>query len=137
MENQSGAVLLSANREGLSIAPILNMTPVKYAWADIARILLTKRLITKELGEKGFSWNQAIVYYRHGNLNEDLHLLKRWKNQVWKSPKGYNISIVDIPREDINKIKEALNRLSSNNTEISSLSSVHFDYVENTERFQI
>jgi hypothetical protein len=136
MKSEGGAELLNANREGLSIAPILNMTPVKYAWADVSRIWLTEKLITKNTNEKMSSRNQAIVYFRRGQLSDNVNLIDRSRRQLWKSPKGYNIFVVDVPKGFIDHVKEALIRLSSSNSEISSFNNVFFDYVSDTERHQ-
>lgn len=136
MKNHGGAILISANKEGVSISPDLNMTPVKYVWADISQIVLTKKLITKEAGEDGCRWNQAIVFFQSSESNDDLNLLVRSKRQMWKSPKGHNISIIDIPEIGMDHIKEMLMQLSMNIVEIASFSNVTFDYVSKVETYQ-
>jgi len=97
MENTDGALLLHAT-----------MTLSHYAWADISRIVLTRKLITKNTGEKGYNWNQAMSFFHNGHLNDDLSVLKRSKSQIWKSPKGSNVSIIDFGKDNIEQVKEAL-----------------------------
>ena len=135
MKDEGGAVLLSANREGLSIAPLLNMKQITYSWQDVSRIVLTKKLIIKELGERSYTWNQVIVYFRRGESVGNIGLLDRSRNQIWKSPKGYNISVVDFPKNEIDTIKNSLHRFSSSNSEVSSYDKVYFNYSEDTEKF--
>ena len=135
MKDEGGAVLLSANRERLSIAPLLNMSQITYSWQDISRIILTKKLIIKKPGERSYTRNVIIVNYRRGGSISNVGLIDRSRNQIWASPKGYNISVVDFPRKEMETIKKALISFSSNNTEVSSYGRVYFNYSEDTERF--
>lgn len=135
IKNDNGAVLLVADKSGVSIAPVLGMAPVSYSWADVSQILLTKKLIAKEVGERTFCWNQIIVYFRRGNVSENVSLMKRGKDQLWRSPKGRNISVIDFPKGEIIRVKNELVRFFSD-SDVPIFNEVIFDYAENTERFQ-
>jgi len=133
MQREGGAILLSASRDGLTLAPVLNMTPTSYPWSDIERIVLTKKLTTKDAGERGSASNQAIVYFRRGGQQDNIRLLQRSRSQIWKSPQGHNVCVVDMPKESIDQIKEGLSRFAAKGCEVHAYSKIILDYVDNAE----
>lgn len=135
MQREGGAILLRADPHGLTLAPVLNMEAARYPWSDIERIVLTNKLITRETGERGYASNQAIVYFRRGGQQDDIKLLQRSRSQIWKSPKGRNVCIVDLPKQGSEQIKAALGRFAAKTSEVLAYSGVTFDYVNDDERF--
>ena len=114
MQREGGAILLSASRDGLTLAPVLNMTPTSYPWSDSAS-------------------NQAIVYFRRGGQQDNIRLLQRSRSQIWKSPQGHNVCVVDMPKESIDQIKEGLSRFAAKGCEVHAYSKIILDYVDNAE----
>ena len=133
MSDEQGAVLLLANKDGLALAPLLNMPLHRYDWQDISRVVLAKKLVTKSLGEKEYCWNLAIVYFRAGIAEDNLNLIERSSKQVWRSPQGDNVSVVDIPKDDMATIEQALTKFARQNSDVSSCTRVLFDYIDDTE----
>ncbi|MDH5327172.1 MAG: hypothetical protein OEZ68_18340 [Gammaproteobacteria bacterium] len=136
IKKQGGAILLSADKKGLNLSPILNMEPVHYAWAEIERIVLTEKFRTKENRKRSFSWNLAIIYIKRDSSQRILGLLERSRMRVWKSPQGFDICSVDVPPRKLDALQQALLRFSGRGVEISVCPLVLFDYISGEERLE-
>lgn len=134
MNREYGAVLMSADREGISLSPLLNMKAVRHAWQDIERIALTRKFVTRQHSEKGYDWNQAVVFFRKGTGEPDL--LERSRSQIWKTPSGLDATKVPIPKEEMNRLAETLESFSSGRVEASVFGRVEFDYMKISEIFE-
>jgi len=130
-----GAVLLVADKAGVSIAPMLGKAPVSYRWADVSQIFLTRKLVSKEIGERSYCNNQIIVCFRRDNIEEKAGLIERSKDQLWRSPNGRSISIIDFPRGEIDRVRNELIRFF-NAGDVQMFGKVIFDYAESTEQLQ-
>lgn len=136
LKKEDGAVTLVANKAGLSVAPLLNMKSASYSWNAIARILLTKKLIAVDSGEKGFSWNQMIVYLRTDPFRNKMGLIERSKAQLSVNPKGENVFYIGFPKGRIAFVRDELIRFCPNDCEIGIYEKIYFNYKIKTEEFQ-
>ena len=134
MNNTQGHPLLVANDAGISIAPLLNMALIDHPWSDLSRIVLARKLVTRQSGKKSYSWNLGIFFFKGTAPTKELGLIERSKRQVWQSPKKLDISIVDMPKGEMDLIKRELQRLSGNAIPIEVCSEMLFDYVNDEER---
>lgn len=131
---QTGVILLQADRNGLTLAPLTGMKPAKFPWSAIDRIVLARKLISRSTGENSYSWNQAIVYLREPAA--DLNLIERARRQIWKSPKGQNLIQVDVPKHAMSSIQAELARLSGMKIPVTLASRLLLDYAKDEERLE-
>lgn len=136
LKKEDGAVMLVANKAGLSVAPLLNMKSASYSWNVIARILLTKKLIVVDSDEKGFSWNQMIVYLRTDPFRNKMGLIERSKEQLSVNPKGENVFYIGFPKGRMAFVRDELIQFCPNDCEIGIYEKIYFNYKTKTEEFQ-
>ena len=135
IRNNNGELLLVADKEGVTITPALGKNPVSYSWTDVSQIVLTEKLISKEVGEQTFSSNQIIVSFRNDTVDEKAGLSKRREDHLWRSPKGRNISAIGFPKGEMTRVKNELVRFFVE-SEVRMFSKVVFDYAKSTEKFE-
>ena len=131
LRDQSAVIMLKANREGLMIAPLAGMAPALYPWSAIEHIVLTRKLVSRGMGETSHSWNQAVIYLHEPAT--DLGLFERSRHQIWKSPKGKNLMQVDVPKRSMERVQAELARLSGMKVPVSLGSRLLLDYAQDEE----
>jgi hypothetical protein len=141
MAKNGGFVHLKANRKGLALAPIIGLIPIDYNWSEISQILLTEKIITKEIdGETSYGNNSMIIYFhpRHNRENRNLiqNLIQQGKDQIVESPQKHAICSLPFPKGEAETIKKELIRLSSNNAKIFIYKKIFFDYKKALETFE-
>ena len=136
IRDSQGHPLFVANTKGISIAPLLNMPLRPYPWHTLSRIVLAKKLLSRQGREKGYSWNLGLVFFKAGEPVNDIGLIARSKQQVWLSPQGMNISTVDLPKGELARIKLELDRLSGRTVPVEVCREFHLDYNSLAERCQ-
>lgn len=138
LQSDDGAVLLRASREGLALAPVLNMAPVHYDWQAIERIVLTGKLVTRQYSETGYSWNQLLVFFRTDTdtaASPWADILDNSRRQRFLTPSGQDVSTVDFPKRERARIANALRTLAPQQVDIQTCKRVEFDYKDTHERF--
>lgn len=137
INKENGAVVLMATKQGLWITHLLGMEAVSYQWSDIARISLTKKLVTVDHDESQWSWNRLLIYLREGSVRKNTKgFVERFKSQLSTSPKGENLIFLGFPKEQMYFIRDQLIQLSSKAFEISVYEAIKFNYKKKTEEFQ-
>ncbi len=138
LRSDDGAVLLRASREGLALAPVLNMAPVHYDWPAIERIVLTGKLVTRQYSETGYSWNQLLVFFRTDTdttASQWADILDNSRRQRFLAPSGQRVSILDFPKRERARIANTLRTFAPQQVDIQTCKRVEFDYKANRERF--
>ena len=69
------------------------------------------------------------------SIDEKAGLIERSKDQLWRSPEGRDISIIDFPKGEIDRVKNELVRFFSGG-DVLIVSEEVFDYAKNTEKYQ-
>ena len=134
LRDQSAIILLQADHEGLTVAPLAGMTPALYPWSAIERIVRTRKLVSRNASETGYSWNQAVIYLHEPAT--DLGLMERGRRRIWKSPKGKNLLQVDMPKHAMPRVQAELARLSGMKIPVSLASRLLLDYRKTEERLE-
>lgn len=115
LKKDNGAVILIANKEGLSIT-----TPVEvslsfnerisyYTWNNIEKILLTRKASTDHLG-----WDLMIIYLRDDPERKNKSLLER---DIWRKKKE-KIYLPGFSNEQMDLVRTDLSQLSCQNVKI-------------------
>ncbi|HRC70838.1 MAG TPA: hypothetical protein PLS42_14430 [Candidatus Competibacter denitrificans] len=136
LKKDDGAILLVANKAGLSVTPLLNMKTMSYEWNTITQIYLTKKLVTVDIDEKALSWNQMIIYLRAGAFRKKISLTERGKAQLSVAPKGENVFYIGFPKGRMAFVRDELIRFCPNDCEIGIYEKIYFNYKTKTEEFQ-
>jgi len=123
--------LLVAESKGLMILTP-DKIPTHYEWSEIAKVLLTNRLIHYSWGDRNTSWFVIIVYFKKRSA---LGFWRRTRKGIERSPEGFDVTYVEFPKQDMNLIEEAIARLSSRKVPVASFNEIGFRYGKRTEDY--
>lgn len=109
IKKENGAVILIANKKGLSIAPQVEgysfYERATYSWDRIEKILCTRKSFAVE---DNLGWDLMIFYLRDDPERKNKKLLER---DIWVKNKE-EISLPKFSKEKTNFIINELSRLS-------------------------
>jgi hypothetical protein len=112
MRQHGGAVLLVADQAGLVLAPELNMTPFRYAWDDIAQLILTRKLVSKARGGHHYSWNLVMVLFKPGRPLGNFGLLERSRRKLSSTAEGKLFVVVGFPKRELARLAAEFKRIA-------------------------
>ena len=136
LRSESGALLLIASNEGLSISPMLNApTRYHYDWDVFEKIVLTNRYVEKSVGERGSSRNLMFIFLRN-NGGGSIPFFEYIPRQIVASPEGNYYMSVPFPDNELDNIKKALDKFSNKKIPIITSDCVEFNFTKKMEKIE-
>ncbi len=151
------SLAFEADKNGIKIAPLINMNPISYRWRDIDRIILAKKRTIKGVKDTplktlrdikkgkgfdtecsgkssdGYAKNVMMVFFKP-TLHQNLSNIERSNLQVWRAPEGQQYSIISCSKHRLSDIKEKLSEITYDPPEILLCRHVEFDYMNQKEK---
>ena len=120
---------LIADTQGVVIANP-GVIPTQYAWSQIEKILLTKKLAFS--GNTHSVWFVIIVYFKKRHA---MGSRERLYQGIQTSPEGFDIRFVYYPEKEKESIRDALFRLSPKSVPVESFRKIVFRRGRHTEDY--
>jgi hypothetical protein len=141
LEKEAGFIHLKAESNNLSLAPFVGSRIVSYQWKEIAKIILTKRLVSIDTDESSYCRNQIIFYFKPNCFNKSESVIKKiWefsKYHIQESPSRHClICFVAFPKNQAENVRNELMRFAPESIDISVYNTVTLDYKKKNETFE-